>query len=477
MLCFYKTLKTSGKYFLRTFLSWTLSIAAAGAILFSGPDSYLQDKSVRILSAQTVVNAPQDPEEQISQPTQDFLVTSPVNWVNAYVEQMQNDLRNNINAYSPDQTVIPDKRNTGIQGGTVLKPFPTSGYIGEISDEEGGDGKKPLFLTVKENEFYNINGYKNTACASQVLIENYNFEDARLYVTNDQKLPGQVVLIFRNCKFREFRSIPGPNLWIVLDHCQTEGVIYASNLIICNSYLHSYNHDAINPIYNVIVKDSYIADLFRGPSDFGVHIDGVQIFGNQYGGVSENIIFDNVRFSIPQISYEGSKDYVNAAINTGLEFSEGYNFLFQNIMIDSGGRWFPIYNTGGDPVLFKNVQVGHGHRRIFYPRYINPDSVVIEAEFSQGLYVSSVWKDEENKTHFLCTNNTNVEKTLTVKTDQQEYTFSMKRHPTPAELSENPTYQAYRFEDLPYDVEFIIEEDISQAIFYDGNRQIRSVHF
>ena len=465
--------KTFGRNFPRI-----LFLAAIGISLAFTPGSHPENAPIRILSAQTVMIEQKNTEECPSQRPMEFPETTPMNWINAYVDQLQHDLKyNDANTYSPDQTVIPDKLNTGIQQGAVLKTFKASDYIGRISDAEGEKGRKPLFLTVKENEFYNINGYKNAACASQVLIENYNFEDARLYVTNDQKLPGQVVLIFRNCKFRELRSIPGPNLWIVLDHCQTESGIYASNLIICNSYLHSYNHDAINPVYNVIVKDSYIADLLRGPSDFGVHIDGVQIFGNQYGGTSENIIFDNVRFSVPQIHYEGAKDYVNAAISTGLEFSEGGNFLFQNIIIDSGGRWFPIYSTGGNPVLFKNIQVGSGHRRIFYPRYINPDALVKDTGLSMGLYVSSVWKDEENKTHFLCSNNTNIQKTLTVKTDQQEYTFSMKRHPTAAELSENPTYRAYRFEDLPYDVEFVIEEDISQAVFYDGSRQIRSVKF
>lgn len=470
MLRLYKNL---GKNFSRILL-----FAAVGTVLTFSPESHPENTPVKILSAQTVVKEQKNSAAGLSHTPKDFPGSTPMNWINTYVDQMQHDLRyNDVSTYSPDQTVIPDKLNTGIQQGTVLKTLPDSDYIGKISDEEGGKGKKPLFLSVKEKECYNINGYANTDCASRVIIENYNFEDARLYVTNDQQIKDPVVVIFRNCKLGAIRSLPGSNFWIVLDHCQTEGGIYASNLIICNSYLHSYNHDAINPIYNVLVKDSYIADLFRGPSHFGVHIDGVQIFGNQYGGISENIIFDNVRFSVPQITYEGSGDYVNAAISTGLEFSEGRNFLFQNIIIDSGGRWFPIYNTGGNPVLFKNIQVGHGHRRIFYPEYFNSGAVVKETELSLGLYVSSVWKDEENRTHFLCSNNTNINKTLTVKTDQQQYNFSIKRHPTPAELSENPTYRAYRFEDLPYDVEFIIDEDISQAVFYDGSRQIRSVQF
>lgn len=408
----------------------------------------------------------------------DCMKISPMNLVNSYVDQLHKDLTNGYeNSYSPDEMIIPDKRNTGIEENVTLKVFPESGYIGEISEEEGIAGRKPLVLTVKENESYNINGYVNPDCASRVVIENYNFEDARIYVTNDAKLPGEVVLVFKNCKLATLRSIPGPNFWIVLDHCQVEGSIYASNIIIRNSYLHSFNHDAINPISNMIVKDSYVADLLRASTAFGVHIDGVQIFGNQYGDISENVIFDNVRFSIPQIYYEGAKDYVNAAISTGLEFSEGRNFLFQNIIIDSGGRWFPIYNTGGDSVLFKNIQVGTGHHRIFYPKYVNPNARIKNTELSAGLYVSSVWKDEENRTHFLCSNNTGINKTLTVNTDQQQYTFSIKRHPTAAELTDNPKYRSYRFQDLPYDIEFIIDEDITEAVFYDGNRKIRSVQF
>lgn len=408
----------------------------------------------------------------------DFMHFSPMNLVRSYVDQMHKDMvHGSKNTYSPDKMIIPDKRNAGIQENTELKLFPKSGYIGKISDAEGGSGRKPLYLTVHETGVYDINGFQNTNCASRIVIENYNFEDAQIYLTYDQEMPEDVVLIFKNCKFGRMRSIPNSRLWIILDHCRIEGNIYASNMMIRNCYLHSDNHDAINPISNIIVKDSYVADLLQKPSNFGVHIDGVQIFGNQYGGISENIIFDNVRFSAPQLCYEDSGDYVNAAICTGLEFSEGGNFLFQNIIIDAGGRWFPIYSTGGDYVLFNNVRVGHGHRAIFYPKYINPNAVVRNTGLSQGLYVSSVWKDPENKTHFLCSNNTGTERTLTVDTNQQKYTFKMKRHPTPAELSENPKYQSARFEDLPYDIEFIIDEDIDQAVFYDRDRQIRSVIF
>ena len=478
MYHFYKDVRNSKRRFLRTLFSWSMFLLLAGSFLLFPPANCQGEEITDYPAAQTMEENPEPMAANLSLRNMDFAGIAPMSWVNTYVEQLRQDIAyNQKNIPSPDQTVIPDKRNTGIQENVQLKPFTESGYIGMIAEEEGATGRRPLYLTVKDNEFYNINGYSNTKCASRVLIENYNFEDAKLYITNDQKLPGEVILIFRNCKFRNIRSIPGPNLWIILDHCQTDGNIYASNIIIRNSYLHSRNCDAINPISNVVVKDSYVADLLQGPSDKGVHIDGVQIFGNQYGGISENIIFDNVRFSIPQLSYEGSGDYVNAAISTGLEFSEGQNFLFQNIIIDSGGRWFPIYNTGGDAVLFKNIQVGGGHTSIFYNRYVNPKAVVEDTRLSTGLYVSSVWKDAENRTHFLCSNNTGTAKTLTVVTDQQNYTFSIERHPTAAELSENPQYREYRFQDLPYDIEFIIEEDITQAVFYDGNRQIRSVKF
>lgn len=147
-------------------------------------------------------------------------------------------------------------------------------------------------------------------------------------------------------------------------------------------------------------------------------------------------------------------------------------------MIDTGGRWFPIFNTSGESVLYKNIQVGNGYRRIFYPKCINPNAIIQNVEFFGGLYVSSVWKDECGHTHFLCSNN-NMQtcKTVRVVTDLGEYCFQVDRHPTPVELSDDPKYKSYRFKDLPYDIEFVIKEDIAWAEFYDGSTQIRSVNF
>ena len=474
MRYFDKVLKISEKRF-SLVLSFLIMVIFMAVSFLSLPVSCQGELPAETASTQAVQ---EDGHEKEVQANPDDMDVSPAQIIQTYADQLQQDLaqKDAITTF-PEDLVIPDRKNTGIEEHTKLKPAGECKYIGEIPEADRSAGKEPLFLAIKEKEFYNLNGYNNGNCASRIIIDGYNFEDGLFYVTNDHVLPGEVILIFRNCRFGGIRSIPGPNLWIILDHCEIEGNIYSSNMIIRNSYLHCFNSDALNPVSNVLVKDSYIADLFREASSMGVHIDGVQIFGNRYGGISENIFFDNVRFSLPQIHYDGSIDYVNTAINTGLEFSEGRNFLFQNIVIDSGGRWFPIYNTGGDSVLFKNIQIGHGYGCIFYNRYVNPKAVVQNTRHSPGLYVSSVWKDEENRTHFLCTNNTGTERTVTVKTEQKNYTFRIERHPSPAELLENPVYREYRYQDLPYDVEFIIEEDISQAVFFDGNRQMRSVEF
>ena len=308
-----------------------------------------------------------------------------------------------------------------------------------------------------------------------MVIEGYTFEDVKFYTTNDQRLPGKVTIIFRNCRFSQIQSYPGENLWLVLQHCQTEGNVAGNNIIMENCFLHANGSDAINPNRNVVVRNSYIADLFRQASDAGVHIDGSQCFGDRYGGISENIIFDNVRFSVPELTYEGTHSHVNAAIANGMEYSKGFNFLFQNIVIDTGGRWYPIYNTGGETVVFKNIQVANGYTNLFYAGYVNKKVRVFNVEHSPGLYVTSVWKDSSGKTHFLCSNNNmKTDKVLRVKTDTGEYTFSIPRHPTPEELDKDPVFRTYRFQDLPYDLEFVMEEDISFAEFYDGNQLIRS---
>ena len=378
-----------------------------------------------------------------------------------------------------DKVVIPDSRNTGptIQR---LKPFPESGLIGTISPEEEAAGKKPLYLGVGKDpnkSFYNINGYSNSKCASTVVIEGYTFDDAKLYTTNDYKFPQEVTIIFKNCRFKSIQSHPGDKLWFVFQNCQTEGSIGGNNMILENCFLHAKDSDAINPCRNIVVKDCYIADLSRSSNNNGAHLDGVQIFGDRYGGISENIFFDNVRFSLPQICYPNSTSYVNAAIATGLEFSEGRNYLFQNIMIDAGGTWFPIYDTGGEAVLFKNIQVANGYT-IYYANYRNPSTKEANVVHGQGLYVTSVWKDSRGHTHFLCTNNNmKEEKSLRVETNAGDYTFKIARQPTPAELKKDPVYKDYRFKDLPYDVEFVIQEDLSFANFYSGDLLLRSVNW
>lgn len=385
-----------------------------------------------------------------------------------------------------DYIVIPDKYNTGVDASVNLIPFTEDTVVeGTVLSDDGGNA--PAFQYRTDITYYNvINYYMNGNLATKSMVEGYDFSERRLITTNVGNYSEPKTIIFKNCKFHEFSSGYG-NLYFVFENCTFTGIVEGSNMTLNKCYIETQSTDALHTGNNFFVNDTFVANIFPIPTDTGKHVDGVQIFGDGVVGCS-NIHFNNVRFAAPDFYYDGSSlTYVNAAIMLSMRQSDCDDISFENIVIDMGGHTFAIYNDDMEEwietnIVYRNVRVSDNYapNKIFYHTFIE-DTIVENVVSNSKLYVSSVWKDENNKTHIICTNHSTTDRTLKVVTNIGEYSFDIDRSPTQTELLNDEFYRTYTYEDMPYDVEFIINEDIDYLVCYDTSvleeNQIRYVNY
>ena len=384
-----------------------------------------------------------------------------------------------------DYIIIPDKYNTGVPAGTELIPFTEETVVeGTVLSDDGGSA--PVITYMADRDYDVINQLKNKTLASETMIEGYDFSSKKIITTNTKNFTEKKTIIFKNCKFNEFQhnDIPIGNLYFVFENCTFIGDVSYSNITLNKCYITTKSTDGINALANYFVNDSFIANLLSEPSQTGLHVDGVQIYG--YEGVdAENIHFNNVRFALPDFYYDGTATTgTNAAIMLSMRYSDCDNISFKNITIDMGGHWYPIYNDDMEQwvetnITFKDIRVSDTYDKIFYSKY-NEEAVVENVNLNSKLYVSSVWKDSNNKTHIVCTNHTKTDKTLKVMTDLGEYSFDIEASPTQKELFED-AYLSYTYDNMPYDKEFVINEDVQYVVCYDTEslteNQIRYVNY
>lgn len=378
-----------------------------------------------------------------------------------------------------DEVIIPDKYNTGVNNINVENV-----ELFEIIETVTVNDIK---FSVSDDMIY-INYHSNKNLPDDVIIENLHFPK-EFGLKEFANYPNAKKITFNNCKFHSFKNTvtaangnPNSNK-IIFNNCTISGAsVQVNNCDFNNCFFGNQMSDAINPFGNNHFNNCYIANIPNMSGGVGLHIDGVQIFGS-YGFRADNIHFNNIRFSLPNFRYDEleGQAYVSAAIFVSLERNHADNLTFKDIMIDAGGRWTPLRcgeNVKGldvTNILFKNVKLSDTYPKVHGG--ISSQATEIDSSLQTDLYVSSVWKDTDNKTHIICTNCTKTDKTLKVKTNVGEYTFDIGRSPTPVELAEDDNYKNYTFEDMPYDVEFIINEDINYLICYDSDTQIRFVNF
>lgn len=416
----------------------------------------------------------------------------------------------------PDELVIPDKYNTGVDPKIPLKKITESTSINGVYITYRTDTSQYVISGYGPNHVTDRNGILESEMPDIAVIENYDFSDMPFVVLNSDRYYRKKTVKFKNCKFKGFRNVPSETnkMWLEFDHCTFNGGVNEAQISLNYCYIGGFTADGMNPTRYFKCKNSYIADLVTEVTDHEVHIDGFQSFGraNIKGG---NIYFDNVRFEIPSIYFENqhSGTGVNACVMFQLEFGDVDNCLFKNLFVNGGGKWFPIYLTTGKGATFsqknlvlKNVDVSNNFGTIFYSASYDTKATVENVTHRNSIYVSSVWRDEDGKTHIICTNDTIFDSTLLVKTNRGDFTFKIPRCPsnwnlvgevngqrTPeqkaAGLVDDPetcltdangkSYKTYRFSDMPFDIDCVIDVNVPEITCYDleENVQIRHVRF
>ncbi|MBQ0040185.1 MAG: hypothetical protein KBS64_07160 [Treponema sp.] len=429
-------------------------------------------------------------------------------------------------SYDPDKirktdfdiNVIPDRFNTGAREGTIFNKIMDSGFIAEN-----------VFLTFRSDmnpPAYMITSYgdKNRdKLPDKVVVRDYDFSDYSFIISGSDRYPKNKHIIFENCRFKGFRndaSAPdAKRVYITFNNCSFSGGVNSSYITLNNCKIGGFTSDAMNPLREFYANNVYVYDLFHEAIDTIVHVDGIQIYGDQRSRnnvfndkwisavETGEIHFKNIRFEIPSIHFDGmaSGTGVNACVMFQLEFSDVDNVSFDTLYVNGGGKWFPLYMDHGKNnersvngqwshknLSMSNVMVSNNFGKIFYSDLLE-DAEIINVEHHDMLFVSSVWKSADGKAHMVASNDTKSDKTLIVKSDVGTFEFKIPHCPsnwvlggelngkveTDEELvdEDGRSYMTYRWQDMPFDLEFEIPGNPKFVVCYQGEEQIRYVSF
>ncbi len=362
-----------------------------------------------------------------------------------------------------DKTIIPDKYNTGVKGSLTKYNFGMDlGLLIKLS------GNAVVFnFTFKQNHI------------PEITIQNMDFtgyDKVAIYGGGENATDSKIKLIFKNCKFN-FVSTPAnldTDITVEFQNCSIQN-FGGSNASFNKCFFGGSSHDGMNPHRNVTVKNSYFAGINTYDAQNARHYDGVQMYGSNTidNLLVENLKFTNCRFEVPAINEVRngvpSKSGVNAPIMFALEYDNGNNVTFENIIANGGG--YSVYAGTKNGVsyknlTFKNVKIGYAHLfGILYPMTDanKANTKFINFDHYDSLYVSSVWKDNKG-VHVITTNDTLIERKLTCETDKGNFNFNMPAHPKLTRENNN----TFKFSQMPYDIDnTITNKDIKYVKCYD----------
>lgn len=415
----------------------------------------------------------------------------------------ESDLSSSRPFYEADRdiTIIPDKYNTGVDKNIVLNKLDADGDVNGVYIKIRTDASND---SIKTN--YIITSYSDnlSKLKANSTIENYDFSDAKMVIYNPDRYDEDKTITFRNCKFKGFANA-GPydnnKVTCKFEHCSFSGGVSEMNISLNWCYIGGFPTDAMNPLKNFTVTNTFVCDLQPEGNTNGTHIDGFQIYGRK-GTVGGNIHFDNVRFEMPSFYYEGNTSAVNACMMFQLEFGDVVNCSFNNMICNGGGKWYPMYVTNGkgsnkfnqQNLYLANTWISDTFGPIYYPTTFDNEAHITNTDYHHEIYVSSVWKDENQKTHIITSNDTHSDKVLTVQTDKGQFTFDIPHCPSnwatlegvpsryfrPEETvtdDKGRNYQTYRYKDMPFDIDCVIDENVSFIKCFDGDIRIRYVRF
>ena len=368
-------------------------------------------------------------------------------------KQENTEVTEAINIVS-DKSVIPDKYNTGSKGS--LKKYTPEMELGITFKMSGNT--PVINFTNKQNHI------------SEVTIKDIdftNYDKVAIYGGGEDVTDIKIKLTFKNCKFNSITTASNldTDITILFENCSIKS-FGGSNASFNKCFFGGSSHDGMNPHRNITVKNSYFAGTNTYDANNARHYDGVQIYGSNTidNLLVENLKFYNCRFEVPAINEVRngvpSKSGVNAPIMFALEYDNGNNVTFENIIANGGG--YSVYASTKNGVsyknlTFKNIKLGYAHLfGILYPMTDanKANTKFINFGYYDSLYVSSVWKDSKG-VHIITTNDTLIERKLTCETDKGNFNFTMKAHPK-LTRENNSTF---KFSQMPYDIDNTIKDN------------------
>lgn len=418
-----------------------------------------------------------------------------------------------------DTINIPDKFNTGPDENTSFTTISENTNINGVLIANRVQTNDKGEISVNQ---YQISSYQQTKdMPDKAVIRNYDFSDKKFVIQNSDRYSRNKHITFENCKFAGFRNDAAPpgssRVYVTFNHCSFAGGVGSSYMTLNDCKIGGFTSDAMNPVTQFYANNLYVYNLVTQGLQGEVHIDGIQIYGDQSSRNNEvngkwictketgNIHFNNLRFEMPQVYFENQNSYVNACIMVQLEFSDVENILFENLTVNGGGKYFPlrlnygknheksVHSTGWSYANCKmrNVRVTDNVSPKIYidGRFRNPQTENIS--YTEQLYVTSVWKDSNGIAHVITSNDTKDARYLTVMTDVGTYNFYVPHSPSDWVLSgelnkrvktseqlvdENGrAYTTYRWEDFPFDLDFKIPGNPRFVVCYEGGKKIRYV--
>lgn len=412
--------------------------------------------------------------------------------ISCHIFDEDDDDPDRIRRNSWDYRNIPDSRNCGAD--------ESADFTVANGNTEIAPGVTVTFRT--DTDQFNFSYYKIRELPDRTAVRNFDFSSHDFVTLGMDRYDGRKTVVFENCRFKAFRNdAVSPDsagkVYFVFNNCSFTGNVSSSYITLNNCKIGGFTSDAMNPLREFHAKNLYVYDLAHGPLSGELHLDGIQIYGDQRS--RQNVVDGKW---ISKVETEENKAYVNACVMFQLEFSDVDNVSFKNLYVNGGGKWFPLYMDYGKNnerskngvswshknLVMQNVLVSNNFGTIFYPQLLS-DAKIENVNHHNYLFVSSVWKDENGDAHFLVTNDTNSDKTLTVKTDKGIFEYEIPHCPSnwalggeideglnPEEALVDSTgkpYTEYRFSDLPFDLEYTIPGSPSFILCYQGEEQIR----
>lgn len=405
--------------------------------------------------------------------------TSTITFLINLVKETTVEIGQCLTLQSYDITPIPDKYNTGADMVTCVEAIPETGVVLENGLQFRDDDGTMCYI--------DFNKSPNSTASGEYVFENINFSSKTGWVgygnvTNYQGTG--VKLIFNNCKFYNFKSNNDNELIeCEFNNCSFRSVA-GSNMVFneCffggQSEFETVTDDAMMPGTNVVFNNCYCADLIVKTEMPGRgHLDGMQTLKAQ------DLYFNNCRWEVPDINYTSKQGEFSYAIFIQSDSVE--NVIFDHCYINGGG-YYSISVTDSDPINCRIIEPFIGGSfygdSAFYPNnssYTNSAEAVTEnPKLYDSIYVSSVWKDNDGTANVIVTNDTLVDRTLRIITEDGYTDHVIPRTYRPAEYEADTK----DFTDLPIDLKYTVTGDAEYIVCYDitdinNPKQVRFVNW